>query len=403
MNRFLSKKFPFSKIVSLFPALSLRFIIDTLQVGGTEKHLSFILPELVKKGWKVKVITLSSLAPLKESLMSQGVAVKTPPAWFNAKFFSYFPFKSVILTFNVIRLCWEFVVDRRSITHFFLPRAYGIGMFAACLTGMKAPKLMSRRSLNYYQRKHWGFKNIESFFHQKCAYILGNSQAVIDQLNQDEKVALSKLKLLYNGIPLERYGQALSKNNVRASLNIAEDALVMILVANLIPYKGHADLLQALGCYRQRLPKSWKLLCVGKDEGLKESLQGLAKSLRIENNIYWLGSRNDTRDLLEASNIGLLCSHEEGFSNAILEAMAAGLPMIVTDAGGNREAVSHNDTGFVVEPKNPDQLGQAIYALANNPALAKSFGEAGRQRVEAFFSLEKCVQNYHDLYQSLLG
>lgn len=393
----------FSKIKKKPTQLSLRFIIDTLQVGGTEKHLSYILPKLVKKGWVVKVITLSSLAPLKESLISQGVKVQTPPEWFDSKLFTHFPFKMVISALNSLRLCWEFVIDRSSITHFFLPRAYGIGMFAACLTFMKAPKLMSRRGLNYYQQKHWGFKNIELFFHKKCTYILGNSQAVINQLNQDEKVALSKLKFIYNGIPVEDYTQTLSRSNIRASLKIAEDDPVLIIVANLIPYKGHADLLQALGRYHSAFPKNWKLWCVGLDTGLKESLQGLAKTLGIESNIYWLGSRKDTIDLLKASNIGLLCSHEEGFSNAILEGMAAGLPMIVTDVGGNREAVLDNVTGLVIEPKNPEQLGQAILTLINNPALANNLGEAGKKRVKDFFSLEKCVQNYHDLYQSLLG
>ena len=115
-----------------------------------------------------------------------------------------------------------------------------------------------------------------------------------------------------------------------------------------------------------------------------------------------MGSRNDIPDLLSASDIGLLCSHEEGFSNAILEGMAAGLPMVVTDVGGNSEAVVNGKTGVVVPARQPAALGQAILELAKDSKRRKEFGGAGRARVEAEFSLEKSVEGYEEVYGSLL-
>ena len=314
--------------------------------------------------------------------------------------FNHKVFKPIRMLIQVLVFAADFIQDRKSITHFFLPESYGLGMMAALLTFLKAPKLMSRRSLNLYQEKYPGFKQLEIFLHKNCDVVLGNSQAVVDQLHKEECVPLEKLKLLYNGIPIS---SPEVPSDVRERLGLKADDVVMILVANLIPYKGHKDLLDALGTYKDKLPKNWKLLCVGRDDGIQVSLEEQAKELGIAEQIMWLGSRTDVPDLLQASDIGILCSHQEGFSNAVLEAMAAALPMVVTDVGGNAEAVLDGETGLVVEARNPDALGQALVRLANDPILSLRMGEAGRARVIEHFSLEKCVQTYHDLYQSLNG
>jgi glycosyltransferase involved in cell wall biosynthesis len=115
-----------------------------------------------------------------------------------------------------------------------------------------------------------------------------------------------------------------------------------------------------------------------------------------------MGLRSDIASLMSASDVGVLCSHQEGFSNAILEAMAAGLPMIVTDVGGNAEAVLAGETGLVVPPSHPEALAEALVSLARDPLLRKAFGEAGRARLETRFRLDSCVARYHALYRGLL-
>jgi glycosyltransferase involved in cell wall biosynthesis len=97
----------------------------------------------------------------------------------------------------------------------------------------------------------------------------------------------------------------------------------------------------------------------------------------------------------------LLCSHQEGFSNAVLESMAAGLPAIVTDVGGNAEAVVDGETGLVVPPHAPARLAEAIVRLANDPALCAELGAAARQRVAKHFSFKQCVSHYDGLYRML--
>jgi glycosyltransferase involved in cell wall biosynthesis len=177
----------------------------------------------------------------------------------------------------------------------------------------------------------------------------------------------------------------------------------MIVVANLIPYKGHADLLDALQLARHRLPVGWRLLCAGSGAEHAESLSRMANGLGLGRQVLWLGSRSDVPDLLTASDLGLLPSHQEGFSNALLEGMAAGLPMIATNVGGNPEAICHGRTGYIVAPHSPTQLAEAIVDLAVDVGKRRRFGKRGRARVLQRFSLATCVANYDRLFSALVG
>jgi len=115
----------------------------------------------------------------------------------------------------------------------------------------------------------------------------------------------------------------------------------------------------------------------------------------------FLGERLDAFDLIAASDIGLICSHEEGFSNAVIEYMANGLPVIATDAGGNSEAVLNNKTGLVVPPKSPIDLGQAILNLACDKHARQKMGKAGKLRLKKQFALELCVEKYSNFYKNI--
>ena len=150
-----------------------------------------------------------------------------------------------------------------------------------------------------------------------------------------------------------------------------------------------------------QLPADWRLLCVGCDDGIGAALAAQAAALGLAGHIAFLGVRDDVPALLAAADMALLCSHQEGFPNAVLEAQSAGLAMVVTDAGGTREAVVDAETAIVVPVGDTAALGTAIVRLATEPGLRARMGAAARARIEREFRLEVAVDAYDRLYARL--
>jgi glycosyltransferase involved in cell wall biosynthesis len=376
--------------------IEVHFIVGSLDIGGAERHLSQVLPALKARGLSIKVILLSNKATLRPIFEKAGITIAFGP---NFDFLPTIIRRPVSLITSITRLSLNFLANRNVIHHPFLPEAYLLTAVAARLTLFKGILVMSRRSLNNYLQRRPALR-LEKLFYSFTAAALGNSKAVVQQLYQ-EGFSKEKVKLIYNGIEMEPFQNLPVKSELRNILGFRSDALIFIIVANLIPYKGHEDLLNAFALIADKLPENWQLLCVGKDSGILENLKKQADNLKIANHIEFLGSRADTVDLLSASDIGILCSHEEGFSNAILEAMAAGLPMVVTNVGGNAEAVQDHITGLVVESKNPKSLSESLLKLALSPEQRNLYGNAGKKRVYKNFTLSQCVEQYENFYKQL--
>ena len=373
------------------------YVIGSLDVGGTERHLVQLLPKLKARGWDVSVYCIGRRGAMAIDLEKQNIAVKGPPWEAKKGMATWFRFARLITA--ALGLLFVLLRQRPHIAHFFLPGAYMVGGPCALLLGIEIC-IMSRRSLNEYQPKRWILAWFEKQLHGYMHAVLGNSVAVVQQLAA-EGVPENRITLIYNGVDLARFMQTRPRSEVRRELGVPPGCIVLIMVANLIPYKGHVDLIEALIQIREKIP-SWRMLIVGRDDGMGEILREQAETAELDANIRWLGSRNDIAGLLNASDIGIHCSHEEGFSNAIIEAMAAGLPMVVTDVGGNAEAVTDGRTGLVVPPRSPNRLAEALLSITSD-ASCSSMGTRGRERVEKLFSLESCVVKYDSLYHSLLG
>jgi glycosyltransferase involved in cell wall biosynthesis len=388
-------------------------VIGNLDVGGTERHLVQVLPHLSKRGYQAMVFTLSHPGQLAPLLVQAGVPVLSPyfasalrnwPSWIR---------KPLLLPLCIASFCWTLRRVRPQLLHFFLPQAYLLGGLCSLLSGLwgqRPLRLMSRRSQNRYQKRHPALAQLEHSLHRKMDAVLGNSLAVMDEL-KSEGVPPTSLHLIYNGVDtsvLETLQMPGNRQSTRRSLGLTETALVLVCVANLIPYKGHLDLLEALGTVSQKFPLDWALLLVGSvplthaGQAYEKALQQRAKALGIANHVQFLGQRADVTSLYAAADIGVLASHEEGFSNSVLEGMAAGAAMVVTKVGGNAEAVEDGVSGWVVPPRDPAALAQALLHLGQNAALRERFAQAAQTRVTELFSLQACVDQYDQLYQGLL-
>ena len=372
------------------------FVIGTLDVGGAETHLVRIARELKQRAWQPTIFVLIPGGPLTGALVDAGI----PILGISAKWFNKLPFGRAVVQqiVTLARIAFAMRKLKPAVCHFFLPTAYLFGGIAARIARIR-PCIMSRRSLRNYQSNYPIYTFLEHRLHHQMDRVCGNSRAVVTQL-AEEGVPADRLRLIYNGIDCSAPLSALQRDEIRAELDIPLESLVLCIVANLIPYKGHADLIDALAIIASDLPRNWVLLCAGRDDGIGMALHKRAAAAGLDKNVRWLGARRDVPRILAASDIALLCSHQEGFSNAVLEAMAAGLPMVVTDVGGNAEAVLDGVTGYVVPSHNPPLLAKSILKLALD-AQRSEMGQRGRQRVEQEFSLTACVDAYEALYKEV--
>ena len=173
-----------------------------------------------------------------------------------------------------------------------------------------------------------------------------------------------------------------------------------ITVARLDPVKDQATMLRGLRRAVDVRP-DLQLEIVG-DGPSRQSLERLVGELRLGANVSFAGYRRDVASLLLRPQVFLLSSVSEGIALTLLEAMAAGLPAVVTDVGGNREVVEPGVSGLLVPPGRPDLLAEQLLSVLDDVARARAFGAAGRARVERDFDLRSTVANYVALYEQLI-
>lgn len=377
------------------------FVIGGLFVGGAEKHFSHLAIDLKKKGWSPEFFVIFPGGEYEHALRKSNVQIHTP--FFIRGIKNFFPAwmtKLACRIFSPISLAMLMASGKFQVTHFCLPNAYLLGGFVSLLTRTR-PRIMSRRIVNNYLKQSWIRARAESFLHPYMDLISGNSESVIENLI-DEGIPQQKLRLIYNGVAAYEDAEINDFKKLRRELSIPMDCFVVTIIANYHPRKRHIDLLQALKHVHSSLPNPWRCLCVGYDRGGADKLYLMTAKLGLADKVLWLGGRADVSIILGASDIGVLCSEEEGFSNALLEAMSAGLPMVVTKVGGNPEAVVHNKSGIIVPPNDPYALADGLMELAHDPILRHKIGDAARQRVCENFSNSKCVAAYEELYNELL-
>lgn len=287
------------------------------------------------------------------------------------------------------------------IVHAVLPNSYVVGGIATLLARRRL-LIMSRVSLNWYQDGDPILRIVERrVLHRTVDAVICNSVAILQDLIAEE-VAISKIRLIPNGIDMYEFASAgVNRNEARDRLGISQDVLVLSMVANLHPYKGHADLLHALQLVRDRLPVSWMLLAPGRDvKGHLDRMRQLSDELGLTAHIRFLGERGDVAVILRAADIHVSASHTEGFPNNILEAMCIGLPVVATAVGGVSEMVVDGQTGLLVPPEDPEAMARALHLLAHDPERRTAMGEAGRNLVSSF-SIERSTEALEHLYAEL--
>lgn len=361
------------------------YVIPTLRHGGTEGHLLKLCRGLVGRGWQVQVVCWFAPGRLAADFESAGVPVLPLQA----------------------RALW----DPRSTARFFRlvgrlqPRAvhaymFGLDAFAllpARLAGCRI-LLSSRRELAAWMRWHHLFlqrianrltSTVVACSHMACQYAVGR-----------EGLDACKTRVIYNGVDSPTGPLPELRERARGLLGTAEGTPVVGIVANLSPIKAHDVFLQAAALVRETFPSA-RFIVVG-DGRERGRLERLADELGLGSSCRFLGYRADVSELVPGFDIGVLCSHSEGLPNAVLEYMAARVPVVATAVGGIPEVVDP-EVGVLVPPGDVKALAKAILSLLDGPQHAAALGAAGRCRVAERFTTDHMVESHVELYQSLIG
>jgi len=228
-----------------------------------------------------------------------------------------------------------------------------------------------------------------------------NSSAVADYVVDQLGIPRSKFRVVHNAVQIPNRDRAADRREVRREFGIEQGQPIVLMVGRQTPAKNYPMLFRAAQRIVSRRPEV-TFLCAGHGE-LEDELSLLREQLGLGAHLRMLGLRHDVPRLMSAADIFCLTSNWEGFPNAVLEAMASGLPVIVTRFDAADEIIREGQTGLKVDLDNDAQLAEAIDSLLEDPARRGELGSQARQCVQEKFSWEKLVSVMTDLYDEFLA
>lgn len=362
-------------------------IVPSLAPGGAERMVVHLATELARRGHHTSVISLFDRlgTDLEEALEMARV-----PVIYLGKKRGFNPWILAQLTSAVKKLNPDVVHTHQYILGYALPLTILV---------RHAVKVHTIHTLAHYEIGGVGK------LAYKVAFLLGTTPVAVSQEVRESVMHSypgTKPVVIPNGVPVERYcHHPAGLDHLRHRLGINSDEVVVVCVANLTRAKNHSLLLRAFAQAVKAAP-TLRLLLVG-DGPRRAELERQCSELAIIGRVKFLGFCRDVPSVLRASDLFALTSDWEGSPLAILEAMAAGLPVVATAVGGVPEVVQHGVTGLLVSQGDEVGITRALVTLAGNQSLRLGMGQAGQRRAQRLFSAHAMAAAYEHLYWTLLG
>lgn len=382
-------------------------IISNLEIGGGQEVVRTLALNLNELGARTIVCTFAD-GPLRKEIEIDGIPVFILPG----RTVSILSFLRFLGEMKSIRdTLWE-LIDKYQVevvqTH--LLRVLNLPVMAVLRFN---PSLMifwtfhnERFSLRedhlhngkwLLKPKRWAYKLLYLKAADRISGYIAVSEQVKKALNEEIGSISDKVTVIINGVDLRRYHSKSNKQRIRKGLGLSREEKVISVIATFKAQKGQRYLIDAATTLVNDFP-DLKILFVGDGE-LRGELEAKSKALNLDNNIEFLGTRQDIPEILAASDMFVLPSLWEGLPMALIEAMASGLPIVATDVSGSKQAVISGETGILVPPGDARELGDAIKYLLSNPDIGERMGAAARLRADEVFSATKQAQDHLDLYR----
>lgn len=363
-------------------------VIDSLRRDGAQRALVYLVEGLRHRGYQQRVYCLNDVADPEyvAKLKSYGIEVIIVG-------------KVKLLTgVGLARLLWDFAMLKPDVVQTLLNFSDIVGRTAARVTGV--PTVVSSVRTRCVDKAWWNFC-LDRLTVGWADKVVFNARNVVPFSVAHEGVRPDQVVYIPNGISGEWARQGSGENRIREELGIPKSSTVLGTVGRLYPQKGHTVLLCAFEEVLKTIPDS-KLLVIGTGP-LGESLRSQALEKGIGDHVIFLGQRRDVPNLLGCLDLYVQPSLWEGMPNAVMEAMAAGLPVIATAVDGTRELIDHGKTGWLVEAGNAQALADQILSLMSDRASASRVGSAAAHLMETEFAIEKMVSRFDRLYRELVS
>jgi len=297
----------------------------------------------------------------------------------------------IFSVFKIRRILRMFSID---MMHAHTAHAHTMGLLA--LHSKKRPKFVVSRRINFPIRKNI-FSRMK-YFSPRIDRFITISRAISDILVNDG-IDSEKISLVYSGIDLNKYQPSKLLKNVKRELKIPKNAIVAGCVAALTPCKAHEILIQAASIACKKDDRLFFLL-IGDGE-CEHRLKAMVSQRSLNHRIIFTGFRTDIGDLMHITDIFVISSKTEGLGTAILDAMAMGLPIVATCAGGIPEIVTNNYNGLLSSVGNYDALAENLLRMSSDQSFRKKCGKNSKLAAEKF-SITKTVQSTISIYEELL-
>lgn len=368
----------------------LLLLTGSLGPGGTEIAVFRMAIGLSRRGrFLPHVAVLGSAGPMGEDLRHQGIPVDE----FHIRGRLYGPGGLSVL-FRLLRLLRDRGIE---LVHTFLFDADVLGAIAGGLYSV--PVITTRRAVKQGRNAQLAAYR---WTNRWAKLIVANSEAVGRFTFEVERAPRSKLRVVPNGIETGGFREG---NGVafRKEENVPSSASVIGALGTVKHIKGQDVLFEGLGPVLRERENVYALVAGTSDNPWAKSLCHRIEGTGLASRFRFLGNRPNVADFLAALDVFVLPSRSEGMSNALLEAMASGLPCVATDVGGNSEALAGGAAGTVVPPESPEGIRRAVLDLLDNPEKRSRLGKAARDRARAEYEFGLMLDRTEQLYDGIVG
>lgn len=369
-------------------AKKILYVINQLGIGGAERQLLYLVRNLDRTQFSPLVCVLTTSTELATEFRSAGIPVVV--------------FRRLSPKFDLSKLLRLIILLRKvkpDLVHSFMTTANIYASLAGRFVHTRV--IVSERNAepNKPALRRW----MECVSIRRAACLIANSQAGASRIIRRGVMPKEKVFVIHNGIDLTRFEALPDSITVRIKFGLCSDIPIVGIVGTIDgERKDHLTFFQAMHVLDQQYGQQVQILCVGTGPMLQQ-VRDLVHKLGLEERTVFTGIREDVPEIMRGLDVLVSSSRWEGMPNVIMEAMAAGRPVVATAVGGTPELVKHGETGFLVPPGNPSALAAAVLRVLEHPNLAFQMGQAGRRRIEQYFTVEKMVRSTEAIYQYLFS